>query len=189
MKESLKNLFVRKVSGMALSKARCVKNVKGYYANNHSGFAFKYREDLSNLLRNTCLDVSRLEPNIVPVFVNYHKQCCTPYEAITQKIGVLGNDMDSLLGHLEWEEKSILFAASGLSNIYQNENAGKIWCELHPMISGYYNTVILTDTHPDFLKLIEAERDWEYIQEKYGKVLPDLNDTKITHINLDKMEE
>lgn len=182
--------FVRTILNISLSKARCVKNIRGSYPNNHSGFAFKYHKDLSGLLENTCLEAAKKEDNIIPVFINYNKQCYTPFEAINQKIGEKYgknvSDMNSLLGHLQLDQQSVLLGASGLSNIYQNEIAGQIWAQLHPLLSGYYNAVILTDTHPDFLKLIEAERDWRYIKEKYGKVLPDLNDTKISHIDLDR---
>ena len=95
-------------------------------------------------------------------------------------------DMDSLLGYHELMGNSILFCASGLSRIYTHEYAPKIWGQLHCLITGCYNTAILTDHHPEFHKLIEAESHYHEIKEKYGVVLPSLNDTKISHIDLDK---
>lgn len=181
-----REILAHRVRSIAQRKASHVKNINGSFINNHSGYAFKSRIDLSEDLESICYKVAKETNNIIPVFVSYEHTRITPYSAIIEQMPLDGHNIDELLGQMQLNQKSVLFCASGLSNVYSHPIAKEIWPQLHALITGYYNTVILTDTHPDFLMMIEGERYWRELREKYGVVLPSLNDTKITHIDLDK---
>jgi hypothetical protein len=177
-----RNLITNKVA----CKSRDVRKNADCWANNHSGYAFKYDWDLHDKLITVGENASILHNNVLPVFIDYNKHNITPLEAIssTYNIGFMGGDLDSLMGRMELNGLSLLFGASGLSRLYKTDDAQRIWSQLHALITSCYNTVILTDTHPDFFKLIESETHWHYVKNKYGVVRPDLNDTKISHVDL-----